>query len=90
VGLRLSNCLSCLARSSEVMAHMFGPPEKKKKKKKTIEQPNRLKTCKNKARHLQNKSSASQETKLDLDTPSSYQFGKDVMKHRPASQMCKR
>lgn len=31
----------------------------------------------------------SQETKLDVDTPSSYQFGKDVMQHRPASQMCK-
>lgn len=58
VGLRLSNCLSCLARSSEVMAHMFGPPGKKTTKQikqKTNEQPNGLKTFKNKARHLQNK-----------------------------------
>lgn len=28
----------------------------------------------------------SQETKLD--TPSSYQLGKDIMQHKPASQMC--
>lgn len=67
---------------------MFGPP--KKQIKPNTEQSNRSKTFKNKACHLQNKSLASQETKLDLHTPSSYQLGKDVTKHKTASQMCNR
>lgn len=66
VGLRLSNCLSCLARSSEVMAQMFGPPGKKPKsnQQKTSEQPNRLKTFRNKACYLQNKSLAFSRDKV--------------------------
>lgn len=59
---------------------------KNKNKKKTLN--NQSEDLKNKARHLHNKNLASRETKLDRDTPSSYQFGKDVMKHKPASQMC--
>lgn len=76
------------------MAHMSGPPGKKKKQtkqtnKKTVN--NQMDWKLPKIKHITCKIKAwlSQETKLDVDTPSSYQFGKDVMQHRPASQMCK-
>lgn len=60
---------------------------KKKKQNKPIKKPvnNQMDWKLPKIKHITCKIKAwlSQETKLDVDTPSSYQFGKDVMQHRP-------
>lgn len=95
VGLSLSNCLSCLARSSEVMAHMFGPPGKKEKTKKQNKSTKKTRNNQtgwklSKVKHVtcKIKTWLSQETKLDVDTPSSYQFGKDIVQYTNLLPRC--